>query len=298
MQNLKTLKNIKRLIDIIKILRFYHWSKNFLIFLPLFVSHKIITIHVIENLFLGFLSFSLCASAMYIINDLLDLKSDRKNFYKKNRPLASQKFSKRNALLLFILLIFISFFLALKFNTKNLFFFLIAYCLLSFFYSLSLKKIPIVDVLILSIFYVFRIFLGGDIVDIKLSFWLINFIFFFFLSLSFVKRYSEYKKREKVLRRGYYGSEKILFLILGINSGYISVLLLTLYINSDGIVLLYKRPELMWGCVFIVLFWINYIWLKVYRNKINQDPVHFAVKDAVSICSLVILFVIYIFSTY
>lgn len=283
--------------DIIKSIRLHHWVKNFLIFIPFLAAHQIATFDIFKKLLLGFISISLCASSIYIINDLFDLKNDKKNTIKKFRPLASGNISILNALLIATILIIISFFLAYKFLESNFLLFLTIYFLLSFFYSLFLKKFILIDCIILAIFYTLRIFAGGEIIDIKLSFWLITFSIFFFMSLAFVKRYSEISlinNKKKVDGRGYFGSDKLLIKILGINSGYLSVLILALYLNSEIIIKLYKTPEWMWGSLILVLFWINWIWLKAHRNEINYDPVIFALKDKISILIIMLLFTIFI----
>jgi 4-hydroxybenzoate polyprenyltransferase len=286
------------MINIIKALRLHQWVKNFLIFIPFVLAHGEIHINILQKLFLGFFSFSLCASGIYIVNDLFDLKNDQKHFTKKYRPLPSGAISVHAGITIAVILISASFFLARKLGGDNNFLlFLIGYFLLSFFYSLILKKFILLDCVILSILYTLRLFSGGEIANVKLSFWLINFSIFFFLSLAFVKRYNEIfkkKNKESVLGRGYYGSDKLLIKICGINAGFMSVLILTLYINSETIVKLYKTPEWMWGSIILILFWINWLWIKAHRNQIDDDPVIFALKDKTSILTFILLCVTFL----
>jgi 4-hydroxybenzoate polyprenyltransferase len=143
-----------------------------------------------------------------------------------------------------------------------------------------------------------RIFAGSAIIKISPSFWLIIFSIFFFLSLSFIKRFAEVsKKKHSTLRYGYYQSDKIFIGIIGVNAGYISVLISALYLNSENVIIFYKNQELLWIGVIILLFWINWIWLKVYRNLIDQDPVLFTLKDPVSIITVTVLLIVFLFAS-
>jgi 4-hydroxybenzoate polyprenyltransferase len=284
--------------NIIKIFRIHHWVKNIIILVPFFAAHQVVTLNVLQVLFFGILSFSLCASAVYIINDLFDIKSDQKDPYKKYRAFAAGEISMQACILLSIFLIVISFFLAKRFVSLDFLLIVLIYFLLSFLYSAILKKFILIDCLILSILYTLRIFAGSAIIKISPSFWLIIFSIFFFLSLSFIKRFAEVsKKKHSTLRYGYYQSDKIFIGIIGVNAGYISVLISALYLNSENVIIFYKNQELLWIGVIILLFWINWIWLKVYRNLIDQDPVLFTLKDPVSIITVTVLLIVFLFAS-
>lgn len=286
------------MINIIKIFRIHHWVKNIIILVPFFAAHQVVTLNVLQVLFFGILSFSLCASAVYIINDLFDVKSDQKDPYKKYRAFASGEISMQACILLSIFLIVISFFLAKRFVSLDFLLIVLIYFLLSSLYSAILKKFILIDCLILSILYTLRIFAGSAIIKISPSFWLIIFSIFFFLSLSFIKRFAEVsKKQHSTLRYGYCKSDKIFIGIVGINAGYISVLISALYLNSEKVIIFYKNHEWLWIGVIILLFWINWIWLKVYRNLIDQDPVLFTLKDPVSIITGIILLIAFLFAS-
>ena len=288
------------MISLIEVLRLHHWIKNLLIFLPFVASQQAFSANVLQNLFLGFLSFGLLASATYILNDILDLKNDQKHITKKYRPIPSGKISIQTGFLIIILLIAAIFFITKKFEENNFLLYLIAYLGLSLSYSLYLKKIVLLDCFLLSILYTIRIFAGGELVNIIPSFWLTTFSIFLFLSLAFLKRYSEIslmRNKQTVLGRNYYGSDKSLIKMLGINSGYISILVLVLYLNSDTVFKLYQSPEWIWPGVVSFLFWINWIWLKAHRNQMNQDPIVFAIKDKVSILLFILLLIFYLLSS-
>ena len=286
--------------NIIKIFRLHHWVKNLIIFVPFFAAHKIISVNALQVLFVGFLSFSLCASAIYIVNDLFDVKSDAKHTYKKFRPFASGKISMQNCILLSIFLIFISFFLAKRFLSFDFLLVILTYFFLALSYSVYLKKFIFIDTLVLSVFYTLRIFAGSAIIEIDPSFWLITFSIFFFLSLAFVKRYTEIvqQQRNKILNRGYLKSDKIFIGITGVSTGLIATLISALYINSEKIIVLYKNPKLMWISVIIILFWIMWIWLNTFRKKMDYDPILFACKDLTSILLGICLLITYLLATY
>ena len=286
--------------SIIEVLRLHHWIKNLLIFLPFVASQLPYSENVLQNLFLGFLSFGLLASATYILNDIVDLKNDRRHITKKYRPLPSGKISIRTSFWIIAVLITAIFFLVKNFEENNFLLYLIAYLGLSLSYSLYLKKIVLLDCFLLSILYTIRIFAGGELVNITPSFWLTTFSMFLFLSLAFLKRYSEIslmRNKQNVLGRNYYGSDKSLIKMLGINSGYISILVLVLYLNSDTVFKLYESPEWIWPGIVSFLFWINWIWLKAHRNQMNQDPIVFAIKDKVSILLFVLSLIFYLLSS-
>jgi len=287
------------ILNVLISLRIHHYTKNLLIFLPFFLSNEPISIFTIKKLFLGFLSFSLCASAVYILNDLFDLSNDKKHLTKKFRPLASKKISFRTGVLISLILTFISFFLAINFQNENFLIILIAYFFLSFFYSFMLKKLAYVDCFVLALFYVLRIFIGAEILSIYLSFWLIDFCFFFFLSLALLKRYNEVNKKRggvAILGRGYFGSDSLFIKILGLNSALISLFILTLYLNTENALKLFNNYLLIWLSIFLIFFWIIWVWVKADRNQVGQDPIVFALTDRVSIIIFILLSSMLIFT--
>ena len=287
------------MMNLLKVLRLHHWIKNLLIFSPFIASQLTFSSSVMENLSFGFLAFGLLASSTYILNDIIDLKNDKKHIIKRYRPITSGKISVNMGFLTISILLAVSFLISKKFEENNFLLILIAYLLLSLSYSLYLKKIILLDCFILSLLYTLRIFAGGELLDITPSFWLTTFSIFVFLSLAFLKRYSEIsliKNNQKVIGRNYYGSDKLLIKILGINSGYISILVLVLYLNSDKVFKLYQSPEWIWPGVISFLFWINWVWRKAHRNQMSQDPILFAIKDKASIVIFILVFIFYLLS--
>ncbi|ANI99683.1 hypothetical protein A8O14_06085 [Polynucleobacter wuianus] len=279
-------------------LRIHQWLKNLLIFVPLLAAHQANNSASWIVLFLAFFSFCLCASSVYIINDLLDLQSDRNHPRKKFRPFASGEIPIWVGCLLAPALILVSLFIS-QFVGGGFLPWLAIYFALTCIYSLGVKRLILIDCLALAILYTLRIVAGGFAIDIPLSFWLLAFSTFLFLSLAFVKRYAELKSHrrntdEKVHGRGYVASDAPLIEQLGISSGYASTLVLALYLNSENVTRFYRTPEFIWGAVPLMLLWISWMWLQAHRGNMNDDPIIFALKDKLSTVIVIALFIVFI----
>ncbi len=274
-----------------KVLRAHQWLKNLLLFVPLLAAHQFANLNTWFATLLGFLAFSLCASAIYIINDLLDLESDREHPRKRYRSFASGLLPVWMGVVLLPLLLLGSF--SLTWHIGGAFLsWLIFYFVLACLYSLGLKRLVLVDCLILAILYTTRIVAGAAIANITLSFWLLTFAIFLFLSLAFVKRYAELEMqllsgKEKVQGRGYCVADAPLIQTMGVTSGYAAILVFALYLNSEAVMKLYQTPAFLWGALPIMLFWINWMWLQAHRGKMHDDPLIFAIKDKASLCAAV-----------
>jgi len=269
-----------------RVLRIHQWMKNFLLFVPMFAAHQLTNGGAWLSLLLAFFSFSLCASSVYIANDLFDLESDRQH-RKRNRPFASGQVPAWMGVALSPVLLVCS--LALGSYVGGHFLpWLMFYFFLTCAYSWGIKRLMLVDCMALAMLYTLRIVAGAAAANNSLSFWLLAFSVFLFLSLAFVKRYAELEVqllsgKEKVHGRGYFTSDAPLIQNLGVTSGYASVLVLALYLNSDAIIKLYRTPEIVWGAVPIMLFWISWMWMQAHRGKMHDDPLIFAVKDKASL---------------
>ena len=267
--------------DFLKAVRIHQWTKNLLVFLPLFLSHTYMDLLKIIACFVAFLAFSLCASATYIINDIFDIESDRLHAYKKNRPLAAGNFSVTNALIVVSLFIALSVVLAYIVSVKLLFF-LAIYAIATLSYSFWLKRIILIDVILLAILYMFRIQYGAVATDVYVSFWLASFSIFFFLSLAFLKRYVEIMDISgcagAVRGRGYVESDKNMISVMGICSGMVSVLLFVIYIDASAKDLYEQPTNLMYASVLLIYF-ICSIWIAASRGKVHSDPIIYAIKS-------------------
>lgn len=275
-----------------RVLRVHQWMKNGLLFVPLLAAHQIANTEAWLALTLAFLSFSLCASSVYIVNDLLDLESDRQHPRKRNRPFASGLVPASVGVALAPLLLLGSFALA-QYVGGHFILWLLFYFVLTCAYSWRLKSLMLLDCLTLAMLYTLRIVAGAAAMSMGLSFWLLAFSVFLFLSLAFVKRYAELEVQllqgnQKAHGRGYYTSDASLLQTMGITSGYAAVIVLAFYLNSEAVITLYKTPEIIWGTVPVMLFWISWMWMKAHRGEMHDDPLVFAVKDKASLLAGVV----------
>lgn len=267
-------------------LRVHQWLKNLLLFVPLLAAHQFSDFGSWGALVLALLSFSLCASTVYIANDLLDLESDRQHPRKRERPFASGGLPAWSGAVAAPILFAASMLLALGVG-GNFLFWLLVYFGVTCVYSWWLKRLVLIDCLTLAVLYTLRIVAGAAAADVPLSFWLLAFSVFLFLSLAYVKRYAELQVQVlagklKVHGRGYLTSDASLLQMLGIASGYASAVVLALYVNSDVVSYLYRSPHFVWGTVPVMLFWISWMWLQAHRGHMHDDPLVFAVKDRTS----------------
>ncbi len=280
----------------IKGLRLYQWLKNALVFLPLLASHKVFDATALAESALAFLCFGLCASGTYLLNDLLDLAADRRHPRKRNRPFASGALPLFHGMVVMPLMVAVAFVLAyglsLRFAEV-----LLCYLILTLAYSFRLKRVAMLDVVVLAALYTVRIVAGTAAIHAEYSFWLLAFSMFIFLSLAMLKRYTELldlldSGQRMVGGRGYAVDDLPLIQSLGGASGYISVLVLALYINSTASEVLYRRPHLLWLLCPLLLYWISRAWVVAHRRAMHDDPIVFAVTDKVSLASLVMVVLI------
>ncbi len=274
------------IIAIIKEMRVYQWVKNTLIFVPLLLSHTYTDLDVVSVSLIAFIAFSLCASSVYIINDLCDVESDRKHPIKKFRPIAAGMLSPFVAKITALLLFVIALAVALQVNQEFVLVFL-AYFILTFAYSFGLKELAIIDVLILGGLYTLRIIAGIYAIDVDMSFWLLVFSLFIFISLAMLKRFIELKNmeernEEKMTRRGYEVGDADLISKMGIVSSYIAILVIALYIHDPLVTVKYSTPIWLWLVIPAMLYWLSRIWLIANRGQLHEDPVLFALRDKAS----------------
>lgn len=282
-----------------KQLRVHQWAKNSLIFVPLMASHRIGEIDLVLTGLLAFFLFGLCASSVYMLNDLLDLEDDRQHASKRFRPLASGAASIKTALLVFPALLLMAFVGAGWLLPRKFTLALVAYYALTLAYSLVLKRIMTVDVITLAMLYTTRIVAGAFAIGIIPTFWMLAFSMFLFLSLAFIKRYAELREArskgasEGPRGRGYYPSDLEIISSLGVSSGYLAVMILALYIQDQSTLTLYRHPQVIWLACPVLLYWITRIWMVTYRGWMQEDPVVFAMKDRNSLLAGVLFALIF-----
>ncbi|MDR5780155.1 UbiA family prenyltransferase [Caballeronia sp. LZ065] len=271
-----------------KALRVHQWLKNLLIFVPLLAGHHLGNLPLLGQAVLAFVAFGLCASSVYLLNDLLDLEDDRHHPVKRRRPLAAGTLPLLWGLALCPVLLALAFGIAAAFLPWRFSAVLLGYYVLTLAYSLVLKRRVMIDVVTLAALYTTRIIAGAAAISVHLTFWLLAFSMFFFLSLAFVKRYAELHAmvqagREKTRGRGYLSDDLSMVSSLGTASGYISVLVLAMYIQDGGTTMLYRHPQYIWLACPVMLYWISRTWIITHRGGMNDDPIVFAARDRMSL---------------
>jgi 4-hydroxybenzoate polyprenyltransferase len=284
----------------IKAIRLHQWVKNGLIFLPPLLAHEISDSHVLLQAFLAFIAFGLCASSVYLVNDLFDLAADRQHPRKRLRPFAAGLLSARSGLAAASLLLIAAAAIAIVVGWRFVAV-LAGYYVLTWSYSLRLKRVPLLDVMMLAGLYTLRIIAGAAATQIPLSFWLLAFSVFMFLSLGFVKRYAELEDANKAGKlithsRGYWDTDLPLIMSLGTAAGYCAIVVMALYINSSDSQSLYQHHKPLWLICPLMLFWISRVWIVASRGAMHDDPVVFALRDRVSLLILAALGVIVLVS--
>ena len=277
---------------IYKSVRAYQWLKNLLVFVPLITSQQFTNTNAVLNSLIMFFCFSMIASFGYIVNDILDLQSDRAHLTKRNRPFANGRLSIPHGVLIGIVLLVMAalgcLFLPLYAGLA-----LAAYLVLTISYSLYLKTKVMIDIVALGGLFTLRVIGGGAAIQTELSFYLLCFSIFIFSSLGFVKRYAELRNlqsrnKQTAKGRGYRVEDMLPVLIIGITLGNLSVFVMGLYIDSPLVNQYYKNPKLIWFLLPLLTYWLGRLWILTNRGAMDEDPLIFAVKDRTSILVLTI----------
>lgn len=280
-----------------KELRLHQSLKNLLLFLPLVAAHELADPSRVVSAIGGFVAFCLMASSVYLVNDLLDVSADRAHARKQNRPIAAGWIAPLHALLISVVLALGALSLALFLSPRFLAV-LVAYAVMTTAYSVWLKRIVLVDIVILALLYMVRIVAGAVVTDIALSFWFTGVTLFLFLSLALVKRYAEAHQAQSNARgipgRGYFGDDVHAILALGTSAGVASVLLMATYVQSSAVSVLYPAPTILWLVIPLFFYWISNLWVKAGRGQMNDDPVIFALRDRASVVSALLIVVTFV----
>ncbi|MDF3128396.1 UbiA family prenyltransferase [Kiritimatiellaeota bacterium B1221] len=284
---------LPQLPPLLQLLRPHQWSKNVLLFFPVVLAHRISEWPLLLTTAVAAGIFSLLASAVYVINDYLDVEADRQHPEKKNRPLAAGTVPLSWAPFIGGGLGLVALTLAFTLLPPMFGGVLLAYLLANLAYSSLLKHIPILDAVFLTLMFVARIYAGGVAGEIPVSVWLLTFCLFFFLSIAFAKRVQELQMASENVTlptqntRGYRTQDLPCISQLGVGSGLISVLVLALYMKSDEMIHQYKSPLYLWLLCPLMLFWIGRFWLVTFRGQMSHDPILFTLKDKVSYIVLI-----------
>ena len=273
----------------LKAMRPQQWVKNLLIFAPLVLGHHLQDFDKVVACVLAFIAFSACASAVYVLNDLMDIEADRHDPKKRQRPFASGEFPILYGPVLAAGLLLFAVVLSLAALPLEFLGMLGIYVLVNLLYSFWLKRKFVLDVMLLAGMYALRVLVGGVAAEIEVSEWLLAFSIFLFTSLAFAKRHAELARHaeeqagERLRGRGYGVGDLSIIESIGPTAGYMAVLVLALYINSPEMKVLYTRPWALWMICPLMLYWVTRIWFIVKRGELDEDPVVFALRDKVSL---------------
>ena len=272
--------------SLLRAMRLHQWSKNLLIYLPLLLAHGL-TIGRLFTAFEAFCCFSLTASATYMVNDLLDIEADRRHPLKRLRPFASGDLSALAGLGIAVafLLLAIS---GARLLPPAFIVWLLLYLASTLAYSLYLKRIVLVDVLMLSGLYILRLLAGSAATQTPISHWLAGFSMFLFLSLAIVKRFAELENLRASgatprNNRGYLLADLDQLRSFGTASAYAAVVVFAIYISGLDVMKLYYHPKLLWLIMPLMILWLNRVWLLASRGQLDEDPVAFALTDKMSL---------------
>lgn len=271
----------------VKAMRSYQWVKNALLWVPLLLAHQVGHAQKVSQVAIAFACFCAIASATYILNDLLDIESDRRHDRKRKRPFAAGTLPISTGVALSLGLLLCGFGLSLAALSLASTGMLAIYTVLTISYSLYLKQKLFLDVLVLAGLFTHRVLAGAVAAEVRLSPWLLAFSMFVFLSLALLKRYAELLAIEDQgtqgnARRAYEVMDIGMVESMGLAAGYMAVLVLCLFVSSDDVSKLYPRPDALWLIMPPILYWISRMWFLARRKILLDDPVLFAVRDRAS----------------
>jgi 4-hydroxybenzoate polyprenyltransferase len=272
--------------DYLSALRPLHWLKNLLVFAPLLAGHRFAEPISLARAFVEFTAFCCFASSGYLVNDLCDLQNDRRHPQKRLRRFASGRLPLVYALTTAPVLAALGFILAGLLSPLCLAVVLL-YFSLSLGYSFTFKKVALLDVLVLAALYTLRIIAGGAAISSWPSVWLLAFSMFLFISLAFIKRYTELMTMrasvgDRATARGYRLSDAGPLAFKGTASAYVAVLVLALYLASGTVNTSFSRHQLIWLVCPLLLYWTGHLWLIAHREEMHHDPLVFVVRDRTS----------------
>ena len=279
----------------LRALRWRQWVKNVLLFLPLLFAHQWTQLDLLWRAVLGFVVFCAGASGIYLINDLHDQEADREHPKKRFRPLAAGLIERRSAWIMSAVLL-VGGAVAAWSLSKGFLVVYVLYGIAANAYSMALKRVVLLDALMLAGFYTLRIFAGSLATQTPVSKWLMLFSLFFFLGLAFQKRLAELRAwkndEEPLRRRGYVKADLEHLTSMGTSASYLAVLVLALYIQSPDVVSHYAYPDVLFWILPCLLYWVSRLWLLAGRDEVTEDAISFAVRDRASYIVAAIVVVI------
>jgi len=275
-------------LPLLKSLRLHQWAKNLLIFIPLVLAGKLLSVQAWTMCVVGFIAFGILASSTYLVNDLRDLRFDRLHWTKRARPLAAGDLPAALALAAIAVGAVLSFGIGASID-RGAVLILFVYGALTLMYTMKLKRVPLLDVFILAVLFTLRLVFGIHLAVVAPSPWLLVFSMFIFMSLSLGKRYTETVRagalgRERIEGRGYLAKDGPLLFGLGLATAVGAVLILILYLLNEAFGAgFYKSPLLLWALPAVLFLWLGRYWLLANRGMLDDDPLMYAVKDRTSL---------------
>lgn len=273
----------------LKQLRIHHYAKNGLVFIPVLTAHAFTSSALLVSC-LAFFAFCLCASGVYVINDMADLEADRQHPTKRERPLAEGRITRLQALIAIPLLLVSALLIAAAVSFRFVLV-LAAYLSLTTLYTFWLKRKLFADVVVLALLYSLRVVGGAVAIEVELSEWLLVFSLLVFTSLALIKRYTDLSKRIEAnslepADRGYRNADLAIVGAMATAAGFNAVTVFALYVSSDTVQQLYSRPRILWLICPVLMYWIGRALILAHRGAIDDDPIVFALKDPVSFLAL------------
>jgi 4-hydroxybenzoate polyprenyltransferase len=273
----------------LRALRLHQWLKNLLLLVPLLSAHRYGDPQALWASLVALGCFGLAASAIYLINDLADLEDDRRHGRKRRRPFAAGTLPLAVGWFAAPILIAMTTVAAWRWLPHGFFLVLLIYLALTSAYSFRLKRLMALDVITLATLYTLRLVAGAEAIGVPISFWALTFSLFVFTSLALIKRFTELKSaraaghRDPLPGRGYRPDDLEMVSALGAAAGYLSVLVLALYVQDAATATLYPAPRVLWLACPLLLYWISRVWLIAHRGGMHDDPVVFALRDRASL---------------
>ncbi|MFL6090657.1 MAG: UbiA family prenyltransferase [Aeromicrobium sp.] len=283
---------------LVKSMRPHQWVKNLLVLVPLFTAQIFTDPDAIRHALLAFTAFCLVASSVYVLNDLADLDNDRHHPEKRNRPFAAGSASLLHGWLLWPLLAVAGFAIAVAFEPWMFTAVLTGYFATTVLYTFWLKRVAVIDVVLLGALYTVRVVAGVAAISVLVSMWLLTFSLFLFLSLALVKRVSELtaarREGNSSRGRGYVNRDLELLASYGVSSSIAAALIFALYVDDPETQRLYQTPELLWAALPILLAWLMRTWIIAHRGLMHQDPIVFAIRDRKSLAAGVLVLAVFV----
>lgn len=273
-----------RLRAFIKAIRPQQWAKNVLVFVPMLIGQGWSDADAWRNALIAFWALSFAASSVYLVNDAADIDADRRHERKRRRPFASGALNPLVGVAASLGLLALGVSLA---HLANAIEYIFVYLATTTLYTFWLKRVVLVDVFVLAGLYTLRVVLGGVATGYMASGWLLAFSCFFFLSLALVKRVAEVdalavKGGGKLNRRGYLHTDGPILKAMGLAAGFVSALVLALYLQEPANARHYGEPFVLWVVPAAVVFWLCSVWLKTDRGQMHDDPLVYAFRDRAS----------------